>query len=179
MPALLIVAVLIGRFRANSNEVQRVSESHAAVFHLFVELMSGLTTVRACYADPLLYRNFRRELDADGKAVQSAARQQQWLFFWAECVAGMVLSLTAVGVAALRNSDRLLPNEASFLLLNTVFTNVIIYLFVTHHIELANLAAHRRRIVAATPAREPTAAIDDGGVLNQVIEHLHVLLFLS
>jgi len=115
--------------------------------------MSGLTTIRACYADPLLYRNFRRELDADAAAVQHASQKEQWLFFCSECVAGMVLSLTGVGIASLRNTDNLLPKQASFLLLNTVFANVIIYLFVTHHIELVNLASYVARFATESYTR--------------------------
>jgi ABC-type multidrug transport system fused ATPase/permease subunit len=127
--------------------------------------MSGLTTIRACYADPLLYRHFHHTLDSDTAATRSAKENEQWLFLWAECVAGIFLSSIAFAVAGLRASDGVQARDASFVLLNGCFGSVIIFIIITRQIELSNLAAHRRRVVAAIPPSMDAGNIESAPVV--------------
>lgn len=152
VPSIMAIGCLIYKFQTSSKAVDELSNAHTAVFNLFVELMSGLTTIRATYADPLMYRNFHHSLDKDTAAVRRTKENEHWLIFLTECVAGTFLATIAFAVAGLRANDGVKAQDASFVLLNGCFGNVISFLTVTRQIELANLASHRKRVIAAIPS---------------------------
>jgi ATP-binding cassette subfamily C (CFTR/MRP) protein 1 len=160
VPCIFAVGILIDAFRTSSEKAENLANGHTSVFNLFVELMSGLTTIRACYADPLLYRHFSRTLDKDTLAIRDAKNNEQWLFLWAECVAGVLLSSIIFAVAGLRGPNGVQVSDASFVLLNGCFGSFIIFIIITRQIEISNLAAHRKRVIAAIPVTNTNLEVD-------------------
>ncbi len=160
VPCIFAVGILIDAFRTSSEKAENLANGHTSVFNLFVELMSGLTTIRACYSDPLLYRHFSLTLDKDTMAIRDAKNNEQWLFLWAECVAGVLLSSITFAVAGLRGPNGVQVSDASFVLLNGCFGSFIIFIIITRQIEISNLAAHRKRVIAAIPVTDTNLEVD-------------------
>ena len=161
------IGVLLFRSRHIHTETSRGSERQAALFRDIVELMYGLSTVRAYRSDPMLFERFSVRLHADSRAVEATERRSKRHFMLVECVGGGFFTAVALFVAIGRRNGVGL-DVSSFILLNAAFGASITHLFVVSQMAIADFAAKRRHIRATMAPRHRSPTTRPGGSVGEL-----------
>ena len=145
LPLGAIFVRLIRKFYAGQAEVALASSRQASIFSTFVELMSGLPSVRAYNGSPVMYTRFAGHFDVDSAAVRQLQGEKDTLYMYVEWVGSTFLFGVVLAVAIMRDYD-IGSDVASFLILNACFSNSITHLVVTTALELTEVAEQRQSV---------------------------------